>query len=185
MKTNEQESAVRTENRARGSRVPFGWANDSLYGSVTRGPAIAGAWAVMSGWTVITARLNIGWCQILLLKPSTRRFLKPWLVPLNKLTRQFPSKLGEPFYVHSYAMQCPPKNIQQPQLLANLITHCIRSRANPPFSCISLLVGSSLLVSLPKLLPWGVCYSHQMKSMKVANISSSFVSQIVLMTTLC
>ncbi len=53
------------------------------------------------------------------------------------------------------AMQCPPKNLQQPQLLTNLITHLrsIESKSSLFKTCIYLLVGSSFLVSLPKLLP--------------------------------
>ncbi len=53
---------MRTENRARGSRVPLRLSQRFALWSVTRGAGITtGGWAVMSGWTVITARLNIGW----------------------------------------------------------------------------------------------------------------------------
>lgn len=59
----DERTRVGSENREQGAREsrPLRLSQRFALWSVTRGAGITGAWAVMSGWTVITARLNIGW----------------------------------------------------------------------------------------------------------------------------
>jgi hypothetical protein len=101
--------------------------------SVTRGAGITtGGWAVMSGWTVITARLNIGWSVSKSSSPHVK--LCANLPPAGFQTQvgnteqtypAVPIHTWEPFYVDSYAMQCHQRTSNNLYCLQILITLCI------------------------------------------------------------
>jgi hypothetical protein len=99
----------------------------------------------MSGWTVITARLNIGWSVSKIIHPIVKLSANPPPAGFETLAgstcANLPggshANLGTFFYVdramQCSAMQCnatkePPTTSQ---LLANLITLCIREQILP------------------------------------------------------
>ncbi len=143
----DERTRVGSENREQGAREsrPLRSSQRFALWSVTRGADITGGWAVMSGWTVITARLNIGWSSVcnlnlhpmsnFLLTCPPAGFEKPWLVTNTEQTYPaVPIQTWEPFYVDSYTMQCnatkePPTTTST----ACKLDHPLRSRANPPF----------------------------------------------------